>query len=390
MDEQKPANQQDTQITQPPVEIPKQNLNKKGLWLIIAIIVLLAVGGYFIYKALQGDPKTAKTYTIGLMLPFSGDSSPWGVAGARGVELAKTELGADNITIIKEDTQCDETLAAEAFDRLAARGVIAVIGETCSGASLAALPRANEHKIPMISPSSSSPQLSVPNDYFFRVIPPDTFQGKFAAELVYNKGLRKVALLHSDEAYGTDISKVFGDRFKELGGQIVVEDQFVSDAIDLTPQMNAIKAAKPDAVYFTTNSVSAGGVVLKQIKQFGINAALFTADGVYDKTLISNAREAAEGLIITSFSIGTPAFNKALNATYAIGDASEAYDAFKAIYLAIQKGATTPEEVKNILPSIEFDGASTHVKFDENGEISNNYEYAVLEVKDQQFVPVQD
>ena len=66
--------------------------------------------------------------------------------------------------------------------------------------------------------------------------------------------------------------------------------------------------------------------------------------------------------------------------TFQSGEAG-AYDALHAIYLALQKGATTGEEIKNILPSIEFDGVSTHVKFDENGEITSNYSYDLLQVK---------
>jgi len=195
-------------------------------------------------------------------------------------------------------------------------------------------------------------------------------------------------LLHSDEAYGADISSVFSENFTKLGGTIVSTQSFVRDSVDVSQQLAAIKAAQPDAIYWTTNSISAGGTILKQIKDLGITAQLFTADGVYDKTLISNAEGSAEGLTLTAFSTGTPAFNKALHASYAIGDAAEAYDAFKAIYLAIQAGATTPEALQKALSSVDFTGASTHIKFDKNGDVSDSYSYAVLQVKDQQFVPV--
>ena len=55
----------------------------------------------------------------------------------------------------------------------------AVIGDLCSGASLAALPYANAANMPMVSPSASSPLLSIPQDYFFRTCPNDNFQAGF-------------------------------------------------------------------------------------------------------------------------------------------------------------------------------------------------------------------
>jgi hypothetical protein len=46
---------------------------------------------------------------------------------------------------------------------------VAVLGEVCSGASVAAAGVSNAKKLPIISPSSTSPSLSQP-DFFFRVV----------------------------------------------------------------------------------------------------------------------------------------------------------------------------------------------------------------------------
>lgn len=377
----------DTTPTQP---TPTGN-NKKKIGIIAGVCVFVVAAGVGSYFALNNSSKNTgqqETYAIGLMLPFTKDASLWGVAGLKGAELAKTQLGANNLQFYKEDTQCDETLTPAAVDRLAAKKVIAIIGETCSGATLAALERANQHKIVIISPSSSSPKLTIPNDYFFRVIPPDEYQGKFAADRIYNSGTRKVAVMYSTEAYGTALSEIFAKNFKELGGEIVSSVNFESDTITFPDQLATIKASNPEAIYFVTNSITSGRAGIKAIKASGIQAAVFASDGIYDKSLISDADDSAEGLTLTVFSTGTAAFNKALQQDYAIGDSPGTYDAVKAVYLAMEKGAKTSEQLKEILPTIQFDGVSGPIKFDNNGDVSENYKYTVMQVKDRKFVVV--
>jgi branched-chain amino acid transport system substrate-binding protein len=371
---------------------PTAGGNKKKIGIIAGICVLVVAAGVGGYFALNSSQKTTdkqqETYAIGLMLPFTKDADLWGAAGLKGAELAKTQLGADNIQFIKEDTQCDETLTPAAVDRLAAKKVIAIIGETCSGASLAALTQANKHKIVMISASSSSPKLTVADDYFFRVIPPDEYQGAFTANRMYDAGIRKVAVMYATETYGTSLSEIFKTKFEDRGGTVVSSVNFENDAINFPNQMAAIKASNPDAVYFVTNSLSSGRAAIKEMKSSGIKVPIFASDGIYDKALISDGDDSAEGLTLTVFSTGNPAFNKALQQDYAIGDSPGTYDAVKAVYLAIQKGAKTSEELKNILPTIDFDGVSGHIKFDKNGDVSENYKYTVLQVKDRKFVVV--
>jgi ABC-type branched-subunit amino acid transport system substrate-binding protein len=43
-----------------------------------------------------------------------------------------------------------------------------MIGDVCSGSSLAATSVANKFQVPLVSPASTSTALSIPGDYFFR------------------------------------------------------------------------------------------------------------------------------------------------------------------------------------------------------------------------------
>jgi branched-chain amino acid transport system substrate-binding protein len=309
------------------------------------------------------------------------------------VQLAKKLLAANNIEVVQEDSQCDKNVAPEAIKRLIAQGVSAVIGDGCSSATYAALPEADKAKVVMISPSASSPKLSIADDYFFRVIPPDTFQGAFLAQSMYDRGIRTAGVFYTDEPYGQGMNDVFKQKFESLGGKVVAAVSAAPDVIDLTTQIQSIRKANPQGVFFAANSVVSTTAAIKLTRGAGITTPLFGADISYDTTIIKNAPTAVEGMTITSFPTGSTSFRQSLVNEYQVTEqlygAAQAYDAFHAIYLANKRGAKTGEQIKAMLPDIKFDGVSAHIMFDDKGEISDpSYKYDLMQVKEGAFVKI--
>lgn len=364
-------------------------MNKKVI--ISFILIGLIIGGivYYLYLPQQYSA-SEQTIKVGLLAPLSGENSNFGYSILKGVQLAKKELGADNIEIILGDSQCDKEKAPAVMKKLIDQNVVAVVGEICSGASLAALPLANQYKIPLISPGSTSPQLSIPNDYFFRTVPPDSLQGRYAANLMYASNYRKLAILYSNEDYGNAFQGVLKENFEGLGGVVVASVPFEVNTIDLKDQITKIQNSRPDVIYIVSNSTVSSVAALKMIQDFKIKAALFGSEAMNDRSLLSDADGASEGLIITAVSSGSKSFKQMHRAEFGVDAglyASQAYDAFQAIYLALQKGAKTGEDIKTILPSIIFEGKSGHIQFDANGEVAGNYE--ALIVRNQRAEPLQ-
>lgn len=363
----------------------------KIIALVTAIVIVVGAAGYGVFSYLQhAGQQGAPRIKVGLMMAFSGGSASMGYGANKGIQLAKKQLGADNIEIIQVDSKCDPKSAAEAVKTLIEQNVVAIIGEGCSSASVAALPAVNNAKIPMISPSASSPTLSIPNDYFFRVVPPDTLQGSFMAGIVYEKGYRNVAVFYTNEPYGSGMNTVFRENFENLGGKVVASVNAEPDVIDLRMQMEQIKAAKPEALFIAPNSVVSATAAMKVAREVGITVPFYGADIMYDNTIITDAPGAAAGLTISSFPTGTKSFKQSLFNEFQRNEqlyaAPQAYDIIHALQIAVQKGATTGEKIKNILPSIEFEGVSGYIKFDTNGEISDkNYQYDLFQVQDNAF-----
>jgi branched-chain amino acid transport system substrate-binding protein len=358
---------------------------------IIVAILVVASAAYATYLFLvRNSASQAPRVKVGLMMAFSGGSASMGYGANKGIQLAKKQLNADNIEIVQVDSKCEPKAAADAVKTLIEQKVVAIIGEGCSSATVAALPAVNNAKIPLISPSASSPTLSIPNDYFFRVVPPDNLQGSFMAQTIYDKGYRNVAVFYTNEPYGSGMNTVFRESFETLGGKVVASATAEPDVIDLKTQMEQLKAAKPQAIFIAPNSVVSATAAMKLAREVGVTAPFYGADIMYDTTIINNAPQAAEGLTISSFPTGTKAFKQALfnesQKNEELYAAPQAYDIINVLQLAIKDGAITGEAIKNFLPSVAFEGVSGTIKFDNNGEISDKtYKYDLFQVTNGTF-----
>ena len=118
-----------------------------------------------------------------------------------------------------------------------------------------------------------------------------------------------------------------------------------------------------------------------------MDAKVYGSEGLKSDDILKGAGIAAEGLVITNVSSGTTDFIARHKAEYNAEPgpfAAQGYDAFQALALAIKAGAKTGEEIRAKLDTLEFDGASGKIKFDERGDVAGNYD--VLVVKDGKFV----
>jgi branched-chain amino acid transport system substrate-binding protein len=368
-----------------PEQKPKRKVLRIVLFtLFIVFMAAFGISAYMRYK--QNVQPQKQSVKVGVLMAFTGGSSNMGYGTMKGIQLAKKQLGADTIELVQADSHCDPKTAKTAMQSLINKGVVAVIGDGCSSASLAALPLANSSKIPMISPSASSATLTIPNDYFFRVVPSDNYQAAYIAQAIRKQGITNVAVFYTNEPYGSAMNQSFQEQFQTLGGRVVATAYAEPDDINLAAEMQKLKAAGPQAVFIAPNSLITATAAIQVARDQGITAPLFGGDILYDKTLISNAPTASSGITLTTFPTGTDTFRQSLVNEYKVSEqlyaAPQAYDAFHTVYLALQKGASNGEEIHNLIPTISFKGASASISFDQNGEEpGTNYAYDLLKVK---------
>jgi branched-chain amino acid transport system substrate-binding protein len=165
-----------------------------------------------------------------------------------------------------------------------------------SGRSLEAAPICQANKIPMISPSSTNPEVTEKGDYIFRVCFIDPFQGTVMAKFAKDRLKAKNIAVLSDVAapYSIGLAKFFKEKLVADGGTIVSEQKFSSGDKDFKAQLTAIKAASPDAIFAPCYYTEAG-LIVRQARQLGITVPLFGGDGWEAPELLQIGGEALEG-----------------------------------------------------------------------------------------------
>ena len=277
--------------------------------------------------------------------------------------------------------------------------VVALIGEVASSRSLAAAPIAQSNKVPMVSPSSTNPQVTAVGDYIFRVCFIDPFQGLVMAKFATNTlKMKKVAILYDvRNDYSIGLRNVFGEKFKEMGGQIVAEQSYSEGDSDFRAQLTALKATQPEAI-FVPGYYTEVSTIARQAKDLGINAPLLGGDGWDSPKLFEIGGKAIEGSYMSnhnSMDDPNPVIQKFVTDYKAkhkiIPDAlaTLGYDAANVLFDAMKRaGSTEGPKVRDALAATKnFVGVTGSITIDKD---RNPIKPAVvLQVKDGKFAYVE-
>ena len=179
---------------------------------------------------------------IGIAGSHTGDLASYGLPTVKAAELiaksvnAKGGILGKNIQLLVEDEACKPELASNAATKLVSARVDAVVGHICSGATKAALRTYKDAGIIVISPSATSPELSLSGQYpnFHRTIAPDDTQARLVADFVLKTlKLNKIAVIHDKGDYGKgfdEYAKIFLEQSKDA--KVVLDEGITPGAVD--------------------------------------------------------------------------------------------------------------------------------------------------------------
>jgi branched-chain amino acid transport system substrate-binding protein len=352
-------------------------------------------------KPAEGGGEAA--WKVGAYLSLSGPETQFGVDTREGIELAIDEVNKAGgvkgkpIKVIFEDDKSNPQEASNKVLQLIDRDkVIALLGEVASSRSKAGGIVANKKKVPMITPSSTNPDVTKVGPFIFRVCFTDDVQGKMGAEFMVNTmGKKKVALIFaSDDLYSSGLAKEFRDEAKRLGAELVIEKSFLKSETNFTTYLTEIRDAKPDGIYapiYYTAMVP----IARQAKAAGIKGDMFVGgDGWHSDSLVSDAGEEMEGAYFTNhFAPDVPWPNsKAFVSAYTTrfkrepsSLAAQGYDAARLLADAIGRAKVeTPEGIRDAIQETKgFQGATGTITI--NAERNADKPVVIVQIKNKKF-----
>ena len=343
---------------------------------------------------------------IGYYGDLSGRTSNFGQSTKKGVEMAADEInkaGGINgrqIQILSEDDEGRPEKAATVVTKLIDQDrVIALLGEVASGNTLAAAPKAQAAKVPMISPSSTNPAVTQVGDYISRVCFIDPFQGDVMAKFAANtlKAKKAAIMLDFNSPYSRGLTEFFEASFKKLGGEIVDKQSYTQGDRDYKGQLTAIRSKNPDVIY-VPGYYGEVGVIAKQAKQLDIKAPMLGGDGWDSTQLWDLGGDALNGDYISNhYSVDDPspaiqkfvADYKARNGNVPDALAALGYDAMQVLADSIKRAGTTegPQLKDAIAATKNFVGVTGTISLDKDRNAVKPA--VVLKLQDKKYIYVE-
>jgi len=329
---------------------------------------------------------------LGHVAPTSGGIAHLGKDNENGARLAIEDLNAKGVTIggrkirfelLAEDDAADPKQGTAAAQKLVDAKVAGVIGHLNSGTTIPASKLYSDAGIPQISPSATNPKYTQQGfKTTFRVVANDaTLGGVLGKYAVTELKGKSIAVIDDRTAYGQGVADEFVKGVEAAGGKIA-DRQFTNDkATDFMSILTAIRAKKPDVVFYGGMDAVAGPM-LRQMDQLKINAKLMGGDGICtselpklaDKAIGNNRVFCAEaGGVVGPFEQKMAAFRerfqKETGAEVKLY-APYVYDATMVLVEAMKKAnSTDPKKYLPELAKIQYEGVTGPIAFDEKGDI---------------------
>lgn len=350
---------------------------------------LLLFGLIFLFVASCGK-KEEDVIKIGVVLELTGDGAELGQDAKRGIDLAiqmindNGGINGKKLNVIYEDSQTEPKTAVAGLNKLISMGDIKiVVGALFSSSTLAMAPVAERNKIILISPGSSSPKLTNAGDYIFRIYPSDTYEGMLTANYLNRIKVNNVAILYVNNDYGVGLRDEFE---KYFGGKILLSDSYAQGNRDFRQVLGKIKNSGTDWVY-VPGYYNEIGYAMKQAKELNIKLRVISNIGAADNSLFTIGGDAVNGLLFTSPKLPlesdsiTVSFRNNFMKNYKSEPGFPALYSFDTILLLKEVFEINYNDVEMIKKSLyginDFKGVTGKISFDENGDVTKEFEIQI-------------
>ena len=324
--------------------------------------------------------------TVGAVISLSGEGAYYGQAIRQGMDLAVDEvnasggIGGNSLRVLVRDSASSPEEAARAAVQLYDRQDVPIIlGAVLSSETLRIAPLAQQrHKI-LLSPASSSPEITRAGKYIFRVYPSDTLEGAYMAQLAADElRLKEILVLAIDNDFGRGLAAVFRKGFP--GGSLSRVVTYPADGADYAALAVKARDSGADGIYLV-GYYSDMAELLKEIRRLDPQTRILSTSSFGNPKTLESAGAAAEGVIFPAVVFDPESddptvvrFVRGYRERFAATPdlwAAHGYDAVLITAEAMRRaGGAVPERVVTALLGIrEFRGASGSLGFDDEGDV---------------------
>jgi branched-chain amino acid transport system substrate-binding protein len=248
---------------------------------------------------------TGQAYTIAVSVPLITSLNP-ALEILRGVAQAQTEInqmGGINgiplkVMIVSDDNE--PTMCQQVAEQLVQdSSVLAVVGHFGSDCTLAAAPVYQRGNLVMVSPTSTSVELSEWQDYVFRTVPSDRFTATTLSRYMVNTmGRQNAAVFFNSESnYSNSLNNEFTTSIYGDGGQIVAEFDLANGGFNAAAAVQQAIQQGADTLVLLSNTPTLDAALQVVLANNG-QLALLGGDSLYNPQLLQVGGTLANGMVV--------------------------------------------------------------------------------------------
>ena len=378
-------------------------MNSKVISFVIAAATLLFSTTVF----------AASTIKIGALFAVTGPAAFLGEPERNSAKMVIDEINkaggvkGHKLELVAYDTAGDATKAVQLATKLIKDDkVVAIIGPSTTGETMAVIPVAEKEQIPLISCSAGSKITDPVKKWVFKTAQNDALAVGRIFEHLQKTKQTTVSILTVSDGFGASGREQLKSQAAKYGISIASDDTYGPKDTDMTAQLTKIRGSHSQAIIcWGTNPGPA--VIAKNVRQLGIKTPIYMSHGVSSKKFIELAGEAAEGIKLPSGKVvvadllpgadkqkkSLMAFVKDYQRHYkAEGDhfGGHAWDAVMLIKNALEAGADSAASIRDQLEKTKgfagIGGSFTYSAHDHAG--LGKDAFVLVEVKNRDWVLV--
>jgi len=244
---------------------------------------------------------------IGALVAATGPASFLGDPELKTLELYVNKINASGgilgkkLELISYDTGANPKKATTFVKRLINQDeVVAIIGGSASGETMAILPFIRKAKIPLVSMAGSIKIVKPVKKFVFKTPATDRMACQKIFEFLKDQKKTNVALISGNGGFGKSMRGQCKDVASDYGIKIVADETYGPKDTDMTSQLTKIKSMSNVQAVVNPGFGQGPAIVTKNFKQLGMTQTLVQSHGVASKKFIELAGNAAEGVIVAS------------------------------------------------------------------------------------------
>jgi branched-chain amino acid transport system substrate-binding protein len=350
-------------------------------------IALMAMVIFLVAGCGRQSSVSNTTLYVGIPAPFSGGGAEYGDFMRKGATLAaeewnqKTSAGGFKIELRFEDGQGLPAETRNAAERLIVRDSVQIVTDAFnSSATLAILPLAQSHKIPLLVGLSTADAVTEQNNpWVFRICASNTSLSSRLCEFIIRKQKpQTVAFIYEKTDFGTNLASTVKERLEKAGVRVVAFEGVNQHEADFLSLISKLKILKPDMVFLGILTDSAIPF-LRQARSAGFRARWVNAVSLSNPKFLKDAGDLAEGFVgITHFESTTAKgaakefvddFTRKYNSMPTHYSAVY-YDEIMVIADAARRGGLSREGIFDALKKTDYEGITGRIRFGPGGQAS--------------------